>query len=201
MMRSKTTTTAVLAAGMFALAGCSSSADHNSPKGTPDDTLVKVATRYQVAANSLDWRTACTLSTPGLRGGTVAQCAARNLPASSAGPSSRPTASPSAEPLRYADGSTPEPVESSTPTGPARGKTGPVRASDVISVPEDEDHPAGYGVLVTFTVTWPEQSPTTERRALRLVRDGGAWLIDQHEDVQDGDMGHGSPVRAALTRG
>ena len=68
-------------------------------------------------------------------------------------------------------------------------------------VPAAEEYAAGYGVLVSYTVKWPGKAATTKRRALRLVDEGGAWVIDQHEDVQEGDMGDGSPVRAALSGG
>jgi hypothetical protein len=71
---------------------------------------------------------------------------------------------------------------------------------DPVKVPASEDHPAGYGVLVTYTVTWPD-STSTARRALRLVAEGDAWRVDQREDVQDGDMGRGDPVTAALSEG
>ncbi|GHH56213.1 hypothetical protein [Streptomyces candidus] len=209
------TTAAVLAAGVLALAGCSSgddggvkgSASNTSAGGQlapEDDALVKVATRYQEAANRLDWHTACSLSTSRMRDGTVEECAARftvDEPRRAA-PSELSSPSPSISPPTYADGSTPEPVASRTPTGPDRADTGPVSASDVVEVPAVEDHPAGYGVLVTYTVQWPDKNATTTRSALRLVRHGGAWLVDQDEDVQEGDMvGHGSPVRAALSGG
>ncbi|WP_031232902.1 MULTISPECIES: hypothetical protein [Streptomyces] len=208
MMRK--TTAAVLAAGILALAGCSSDGDSGTKDSNPstggqqapqDDALVKVAQRYQEAANRLDWKAACGLSSSRLRGGTVEECADRLTVDEPTPDPSESSPSPSFSPPTYADGSTPEPVASRTPTGPDRADTGPVSASDVVEVSAVEDHPAGYGVLVTYTVKWPGKDATTTRRALRLVQQGGAWLVDQHEDVQAGDMGHGSPVRTALSGG
>ncbi|TLQ38871.1 hypothetical protein [Streptomyces marianii] len=205
------TTAAVMTAGILALAGCSSSGDDDGNKGSDpsssqaaaDDALLKVAKDYQEAANRLDWKAACGLSTDRLRDGTVEECADRNTPddpaTDPAEESSSP--SPSVSPPTYADGSTPAPIESSTPTGPDRADTGPVSASDVVKVSAVDDHPAGYGVLITYTVKWPDKAATTKRRALRLVEEGGSWLVDQHEDVQAGDTGNGSPVRAALSGG
>lgn len=198
------------AAGVLAAAaaGCSPPGG-DGPKNSGPHTgatssalaVVKVARVYQEAANRLDWRTACGLSSPGLRGGTVEKCVASNIGVPSSTPTpEQTTATPSFTAGTYADGSTPAPQSSATTSGPDRATTGPVTVSDVVSVPAVEDHPAGYGVLVTFTVTWPGEVTTT-RRALRLVAEGGAWVVDQHEDVQEGDTGHGSPVRTALTGG
>jgi hypothetical protein len=207
MMRK--TAAALVAAGILAAAGCSSSSDDEGTKGSEsssgqpapqDDALLKVAKRYQEAANSADWRTACDLSSSRLRDGTVEECTDRNTPDTPAAEESS-SSSPSFEPPTYADGSTPEPIASSTPTGPERADTGPVAVSDVVEVSAVGTHPAGYGVLATYTVKWPGKDAFTTRHALRLVREGGAWLVDQHEEVQDGDMGHGSPVRAALSGG
>jgi hypothetical protein len=203
----KATTAALVAAGILAVAGCSSSNDGGNTKGggpqkAPTDAVLKVARDYQEAANRLDWRTACKLSSASLRGGSVEKCVDRNTPDDTAAtPEESTSPSPSFSPPTYADGSTPEPIQSSTPSGPDRADMGRVTASDVVEVPAAEDHPAGYGVLVSFTVKWPGKAAETDRRALRLVKAGGAWVVDQHEDIQEGDMGHGSPVRTALSGG
>jgi hypothetical protein len=202
MMRKATA--ALMAAGILAVAGCSSSDDSGTkgsgPQKAPTDTVLKAARSYQEAANRLDWRTACGMSSARLRDGTVADCVDRNTPDDTAAEEST-SPSPSFSPPTYADGSTPNPIASSTPSGPDRADTGKVTASDVVEVPAVEDHPAGYGVLITYTVKWPGKAATTKRRALRMVDEGKAWVVDQHEDVQEGDMGHGSPVRAALSGG
>ncbi|MGW5336185.1 hypothetical protein [Streptomyces bauhiniae] len=210
MMRKATA--AVLAAGAFALAGCSSDGDGGTKdpgpgvsrggQQAPDgDALLKVAQRYQEAANRLDWKASCALSTPRLRAGTVEECADRLTVDDPTPDPSESSPSPSFSPPTYADGSTPEPIPSRTHSGPDRADTGPVSASDVVEVSAVEDHPAGYGVLVSYTVKWPDKPATTSRVALRLVEQGGKWLVDQDEDVQPGDTGHGSPVRAALSGG
>ncbi|MFI7142853.1 hypothetical protein ACIBQ5_35680 [Streptomyces massasporeus] len=204
-MNRKATTAALVAAGILAAAGCSSSDDGGTkgsgPQKAPTDAVLTAARSYQEAANRLDWRTACKMSSARLRDGSVEDCVDRNTPDDAATAEESPSSSPSFEPPRYADGSTPDPIASSTPSGPERADTGKVTASDVVEVPAVEDHPAGYGVLITYTVKWPDKAATTKRRALRLVDEGGAWVVDQHEDVQEGDMGHGSPVRAALSGG
>jgi hypothetical protein len=197
----------LLAVGL-ALTGCSDSGDDAgkgdaTPTKDPTAAAVAVAKEYQEAANRLDWRRACELSTKALRRGTVDQCAARNIGPETATPSAPASESPTAtfSPPTYADGSTPEPIESTSASGPERAETGPVVVQgDPVKVPASEDHPAGYGVLVTYTVTWPD-STSTARRALRLVAEGDAWRVDQREDVQDGDMGRGDPVTAALSEG
>ncbi|MCY0962967.1 hypothetical protein [Streptomyces sp. H27-H5] len=74
-------------------------------------------------------------------------------------------------------------------------------ASDVVEVPATTRHPAGYGVLITYSVQWPGKPSTKSTRALRLIKESGAWVIDQHEDVSDADVAHGSPVRTALSGG
>jgi hypothetical protein len=205
--RTATSAVLLLAAGL-ALTGCS---DNNEDAGKGDATPTKgstavavaVAKEYQEAANRLDWSRACELSTKAMRRGTLNECVARQVgpdPATSSAPASEsPTATFS--PPTYADGSTPEPIETTSASGPERAETGPVKVQgDPVKVPSSENHPAGYGVMVTYTVTWPDNT-STARLALRLVAEGDAWRIDQHEDIQDGDMGHGNAIAAALSEG
>ncbi|MGW4954551.1 hypothetical protein [Streptomyces parvulus] len=203
----RTATPAVLLVAGLALAGCSGSdSKGDDPKKEKDPTAaaVAVAREYQQAANALDWRRACELSTKALRRGTVDQCAARNVGPETATPSAPASESPTetASPPTYADGSTPNALPSkSTEPGPDRASTGPVTTEGApVKVPASAGHPAGYGVLLTYTVTWPDDT-STARKALRLVQEGDAWKVDQREDVQDGDMGHGDPATAALSGG
>ncbi|MFD9819068.1 hypothetical protein [Streptomyces violascens] len=208
----KTVRTATAAAGLAAAlllaSGCSSHdgdrQDHGAPApsaSTPDAraAVIQTARSYQEAVKRQDWRAACGLSTARLRGGSVDDCTRSNTP-SSPSPETPNSPTPQADPPRYADGSTPKPRATRTTGGPERADTGPVNASpaDLVQAPATGDHPAGWGVLVTYTVTWPGKPTTTERNALRLVDEGGTWRVDQHEDVQAGDEGHGSPVLAAL---
>ncbi|MEU7153822.1 hypothetical protein AB0B15_38280 [Streptomyces sp. NPDC045456] len=197
----KRTAAVLIATGVLALAGCSSEGKGNDGKAPadPTDAVLKVARSYQEAKNREDWRTVCGARTTRLRGGSVAECVKTNTPSSPTPEESSP--SPDFTPPTYADGSTPQPRTRPSASGPDRADTGPVSASDVVEVAAVEDHPAGYGVLVTYTVKWPGKEATTTRHALRLVQEGGAWRVDQNEDIQKGDMGHGSPVRTALSGG
>ncbi|MFI5867760.1 hypothetical protein [Streptomyces sp. NPDC051546] len=211
MTRTKrTTAAAVIVAGLL-VSGCSSNSggkDRGAPapsasKTDPAAAVIEAARSYQEAANKPDWHAACIVSSARLRGGSVEECTAANAPsAPSASPSPEVSSSPSptTEPPRYADGSTPQPRASRTTGGPDRADTGPVIASaaDLVEVPAAGVHPAGWGVLVTYSVTWPGKPSTTARKALRVIAEGQDWRVDQHEDVQPGDEGHGSPVRAAL---
>lgn len=203
--RTATAAGATVAAVAMMASGCATEA-----KPGPEKDIIKVARAYQAAANSQDWRRACELSTPALRRGTVAECAARNTtPAAEENPPSptpTPPASESADPSAtptsptYGDGRTlPPPASPTISPGPDRASTGPVKAEKPVKVDATGGHPAGYGVLVTYTVTWPN-STTTARKALRLVKVGKAWRIEQHEDVMDGDTRTGDPVRAALSK-
>ncbi|MEV7283227.1 hypothetical protein AB0O01_01445 [Streptomyces sp. NPDC093252] len=202
-MTRKTTAAVLVAAGILALSGCyppyveaGGSRATGSGQAPEADALLTAATRYQEAANAADWPTACVLSSTGARDGTIRQCADRYTLDD---PTEEPSAAPSSEPLTYADGPSPEPVALRTSAGPGRADTGPVAASDVVEVPALGTHPAGYGVLVTFTLERPGEAALPQRVALRLVQEGADWLVDQHEGVRQGDMGHGSPVRAALS--
>ncbi|GGU49979.1 hypothetical protein [Streptomyces violascens] len=202
------TAAAGLAATLLLASGCSSHdsdrQDHGAPApsaSTPDTraAVIQTARSYQEAALRQDWRAACGLSTARLRGGSVEDCIKAST-ASTPSPGTSSTPTPEADPPRYADGSTPKPRATHTTGGPDRADTGPVTASaaDLVKAPAAGDHPAGWGALVTYTVTWPGKPPTTSRNALRLVDEGGTWRVDQYEDVQAGDEGHGSPVLAAL---
>jgi hypothetical protein len=176
------------------LAGCSGHSD--SGENELESAVLKAARAYQEAHNARDWRAVCARSSHRLRDGSVGECAARHeLPAPSP---TRSEPSPSQKPPTYADGSTPEPAASSSPTGPERAKTGAISAGGLVQVPAVGRHPTGYGVEVTYIVTWPGQEATTTRRALRLVREDGAWRVDQHEEIQKGDLGYDSPVLTAL---
>ncbi|MFD8597723.1 hypothetical protein ACFV1L_22235 [Kitasatospora sp. NPDC059646] len=180
----RTATAALLTAGVLAAAaGCSSApADKAKPAPDPTAAVRKAAQDYQAAAVRGDWNTACALSSARLRGGTVADCVAANSSAPAPSPSSSASPSPSVQPPTYADGSTPAPIATPTPTGAQRASVGPITAGAAIAVPASGNHAAGYGVFLSYTVTWPGQAPTADHRAMRLVQEGGAWVVDQHED-------------------
>ena len=183
----------LLAASLLTVAGCSSNAKEKP--ADPTAAVLKAAQDYQNAANRRDWQTACALTSARLRGGTVAQCVATNTtpPDPTSSPSSSPT--PAISPPVYADGSTPAPIATSAqPSGPEFASDSPVTAGDVLAIAATGQHPAGYGVFLSFTVTWPGKPADTDRRALRLVPEGGGWVVDQHEDdIQGADQ-----LRAAL---
>ncbi|MET8702019.1 hypothetical protein ABZW10_24565 [Kitasatospora sp. NPDC004723] len=171
-----------LAAALLAAAGCASTGTEKNlapipmPAPIPTATqaaLAAVAQNYQDAANHGDWQTACTLSSALLRGGTVADCVTtRTTPP--------PTATP-VKPPTYADGS--------TPAGPVTAG-----ANDIIRVPAGPGtHPAGYGAFVTFPRSTPEDF---DHRALRLVEEDGAWVVDQSEEF----VTEAAEVRRVLLR-
>ncbi|MDR3081862.1 MAG: hypothetical protein LBV60_13220 [Streptomyces sp.] len=204
MTRHHAAVPALLLAAGLALTGCSTPPDSDAKKteqpADPAAAALKVARDYQNATLALDWRRACELSTTRLRGGTVDECTARHTPKPTPTTTPTPTATETFEPPTYADGSTARPLPSKTTApGPERASTGPVTPSGApVEVPAAGDHPAGWGVLLTYTVTWPT-STSTARKALRVVQEDG-WRIEQREDVQDSDLQHGDPVRDALSR-
>ncbi|MFB7500152.1 hypothetical protein ACFC09_36635 [Streptomyces sp. NPDC056161] len=200
-------TAAVAAAGAFVIAGCSSGT--GTTKGTGDrdggsgaDTTaaaVQTARDYQSAVNGDDWTKACGLRTERYRHGSVKECVADNAPKTQS-PEPSPTESDEFPPLRRADGSVVRGKPKPSASGPDRAETGEVKASGPQSVPAIGDHPAGTGVRVEYTVTWPD-STTTSRKALRVVQQGDTWLVDQSEDIAESDEAHGNPVHDALMRG
>ncbi|MFJ5099252.1 hypothetical protein [Streptomyces sp. NPDC088557] len=197
-MTLRRTAPAVLLGSVLALTGCTTG---GAP--APEDQAAAVldtARAYQSAAVARDWRRTCELSTARYRAGTVQQCTARKT-GSTPAPAPEATADSTAthKPPAYADGSTMRPLPSRTSRpGPDRASTGPVTPQgQPVDVPASGDHPAGYGVLLTYTVTWPTET-STARKALRLVQEEGAWRVDQTEDVHDGDEAMGRPVQDAL---
>lgn len=192
-------TTATVAAAAAVLAG--SAAGCSSHPATHDDTAgaVQVARDYQQAVNSQQWQKMCQLQTPRYRGGTVAQCTAHNI-------THQATASPSPSPSDTipqainADGSTPTPIPRDTPSGPDRASIGPVTTGTPVPVPAAGQHPAGIGIMTSYTYVWPNETGTA-RMALRLVKqDSGGWLVDQYEEIAASDSAHGDPLQAALAR-
>ncbi|MFE2879226.1 hypothetical protein ACFXG6_32780 [Streptomyces roseus] len=91
---------------------------------------------------------------------------------------------------------TPEPPD---PSGPA---IGPVLLDrPPTRVPATSDHPAGWGVITTHTVTWPGKPARASYTALRMTEAGGTWWVEQREDVADSDLTYsGDPAASALGR-
>ncbi|MFE7412717.1 hypothetical protein [Streptomyces laurentii] len=204
MTRRHAAVPALLLAAGLALTGCSTPPDNDAkktgPSADPAAAALAVARDYQKATLALDWRRACELSTTRLRGGTVEQCTARHTPDPTPTATPSPTATATFEPPTYADGSTARPRPTKTTAGPERASTGPVTPSGApVEVPAAGEHPAGWGVMLTYTVTWPT-STSTARKALRVVQEDTEWRVEQREDVQDSDLQHGDPVRDALSR-
>ncbi|MFE7558813.1 hypothetical protein [Kitasatospora sp. NPDC057500] len=175
----QTARTLTLVAALLSAAGCASTAADTNPAPTsaapapiPASTLAAlsaVAQNYQDAVNRGDWQTSCSLSSALLRGGTVADCVTTSTTRT---PAPTPTSAPAVP-------SGPTPViptlADMTPAGPATAATG-----DIIQVPAGPGaHPVGYGVYVTFPLSKPGR---TDRWALRVVEEGGTWVIDQRED-------------------
>ncbi|GGS25168.1 hypothetical protein GCM10010284_67590 [Streptomyces rubiginosohelvolus] len=163
----------------------------------PTASALKFAKSYQEAVNSLDWLQVCHMRTERYRHGTVKECVANNEEPVAPAPSESETSAP--PPLVRADGSTVGPKEKPTASGPDRAQLGPIKASGAKAVPAFGDHPAGVGVMVEWTYTWPNESGVS-KDVLRLVRHGDKWLVDQTEEVADSDEAHGDPVGDALMR-
>ncbi|MEV7659897.1 hypothetical protein AB0O39_37780 [Streptomyces anulatus] len=177
--------TAGLVAAVLLAAGCA--ADDQDVTGTeqgPPPALYETARTYQEAAARGDWHTACAATSTRKQGGSLARCLDSH-PAP--GPGATADSSPPADPPRYADGSTPVPRERRTTGGPDRADTGPVSATGAQPVAASGDHPAGYAVLVAYSVQWPGKAATSTRRALRLVQEGGQWRVDQLADLHPGE--------------
>lgn len=189
--------TAAAAAVTVLATGCSS--ENDGGKGASGDSggsdttaaAVQAARTYQSAVNRDDWAKACGLRTERYRHGSVKECVANNAPKAES-PEPSPTESDEFPPLRRADGSVVSGKPKPSTTGPDRAKTGEVKASAPQSVPAIGDHPAGTGVLVEYTVTWPD-STTASRKAVRVVQQGDTWLVDQSEDIAESDEAHGNP--------
>ncbi|KUL55453.1 hypothetical protein ADL22_00740 [Streptomyces sp. NRRL F-4489] len=196
---------AAAAVSLVGLVGCSSGAGAGAGAGATKATgngagaqasAEAFARTYQEAVNDQDWQQVCRMRTDRYRHGTVQACVAANTEST---PSATPSPTESEEPLRRADGSIVPPKPKPSASGPDRAETGPVKAAGAVPVPAIGEHPAGTGVGVQYTVTWPS-STTTDKKALRLVQQGGRWLVDQSEDVFPSDEAHGDPVRDALSR-
>ncbi|MFE9404983.1 hypothetical protein ACFYNY_25130 [Streptomyces sp. NPDC006530] len=167
--------------------------------GGTDQTAsaLQFAKSYQKALNDNDWQYVCQMRTEQYRHGTVKQCVADNH--ETAKPTASETEASAPPPLVRADGSTVPPKQKPTASGPDRAQLGPVKATGAKAVPAFGDHPAGTGVMVDYTYTWPKESGV-EKDVLRLVRQDGKWLVDQMEEVADSDEAHGDPVGDALMK-
>ncbi|MEU9237110.1 hypothetical protein [Streptomyces subrutilus] len=188
MSRYRTTTAALLLVSVLALTGCSESGGDDRKSDDPKKAVAAVAKEWQEADHRGDYRRLCELSTAREKHGTMDQCIVFHggaTPQSSSSAASSPSA-PSAP--SAASGSL-------APSGPDGASTGPVTVEgDPVEVPAVGKHPAGWGVMVTFTV-----SKTIDRYALRVVDEGGTWKVDQYTEVQGHEMSQGNPVLAALT--
>ncbi|MEV4506052.1 hypothetical protein [Streptomyces klenkii] len=169
-MRRRTLELGAMVAVAALSAGCSSDRPDSKPdvEGGPAAAVTKAAVAYQDAVNARQWRRVCELRAPSLREGSVEECAKREE-ADDAPPPTHSTASPSSAP------------------GPERASTGPVKAELSAEVPAIGAHPAGQGVLLSYTYTWPNETGI-ERWALRLVQQDGAWLVEQVEDAMRGEV-------------
>ncbi|MEU2086525.1 hypothetical protein ABZ569_32220 [Streptomyces albus] len=193
------TSAAVITALAASLTACSSSEDAKAPD--PRHEAASTAREYQEAVNAHRWKTVCTLKTDRARYGSLRKCIADHDTSTPAPEPTQSSTAPDKAPS-YADGSSVPPMADPAPTPRKTGEASlsPVRAGDVVEVPAIGKHPAGYGVEVTFTYAFGNDSPSTERNALRVVKVGKRWRIDQTETVHESDQGHGSPVRTALSR-
>ncbi|MFJ4980347.1 hypothetical protein ACIP6X_34375 [Streptomyces coeruleorubidus] len=197
--------TAATAALAIIVAGCSSNdggdkrADANDGGGRDTTaSALKFAKAYQEADNGQDWQRVCQMRTDRYRDGTIQQCVA-GFHVDTAEPTPSVGAESDPPPLVRADGSTVAPRQTRTVSGPERAQLGPVKATGSKAVPPCGDHPAGMGVMVEYTYTWPDDSGV-QKYVLRLVQQNGKWSVDQREEVADSDEAHGDPILDALMR-
>ena len=178
-MNGRTRGAAILACSLL-VAGCSSAEQGDKPGGDPKEAVLTVARTYMDAANRDDWKTACGLMSARYRHGSVDDCVTTHN-------DKAPEPSPSAKP------------------GSGRADIDPAEASTVVEVPAVDPHPAGYGVMVTYAYTWPGKPPESSRLVMRLISEGGAWVVDQREGVRSKHMARNpepaSLVRSMLTAG
>ncbi|MEU8550962.1 hypothetical protein AB0C81_28960 [Streptomyces roseoverticillatus] len=170
MRKTKAVALGAVAAVAALSAGCSS--DHPDNKqdvaGDPAAAVTKVATAYQDAINARKWQRVCELRAPSLREGSVEECTKKEE-AYDAPPPTHSTPSPSG---------TPEPEDA---------PTGPVKVEVTGEVPAIGDHPAGQGVILSFNYFHAKETELS-RWALRLVQQGGQWLVEQVEDALRGEV-------------
>ncbi|MEU8580539.1 hypothetical protein [Streptomyces abikoensis] len=70
---------------------------------------------------------------------------------------------------------------------------------DPQAIPASGDYLAGTGLMMSTTINGSDGRHVS-RTALRMVKEGNKWLVEQRADVYDTDMRHGAPVRDALLR-
>ncbi|GAA0347231.1 hypothetical protein [Streptomyces blastmyceticus] len=183
----KRTVTAAVMTVLLAVAGCSSEkSTHDNNARLPADeskAMMAVAVEYQQAMMDHDWTRSCQMETSQHRfGRTVQECVAAYSPHHSAAPST----------------GSPEPENTDTAPSDSAPSAGPVTAEpSLVDVPGNSEHQAGTGVMVMFTAVGPHTS-TTYRYAVRLVKNGNSWQVDQRETVFDSDIAYGDPIRTAL---
>jgi hypothetical protein len=179
MRRTRTRTLALGAAAAAVLlsAGCSSDRPDNEPDraGGTGAVVMKAAVAYQDAVNARKWRRVCELRAPSLREGSVEECTKRE----------------------EADDA-PLPAAPSSAPGSERPPVGPVKAEVSGEVPAIGNHPAGQGVLLSYTYIHPHETEVA-RWALRLVQQDGAWLVEQVESAERGEV-TAEFMRAALSK-
>ncbi|MGW2599514.1 hypothetical protein [Streptomyces klenkii] len=172
MKSRKRTTGAFALAVVTALLAVGCSGEHSDEKPDvaegPAAAVAKAALAYQDAVNARQWRRVCELRAPSLREGSVEECT-KSEEADDAPPPTHASASPSSS------------------RGPERASTGPVKVELSAEVPAIGAHPAGQGVILSYTYTWPNETGI-ERWALRLVQQDGRWLVEQVEDAMRGEV-------------
>lgn len=190
-------TTAATAAAL--LVGCSGHGDQDQKGDNGEVAAKQVAIRYQQAVNQQDWATACGLKTARARHGSVTECVQNHVVTEPSPEPSQSSTSPEDRPS-YADGSSVPPMAKPTPADTGKASTSPARTGEITNVPAIGTHPAGLGTTVIYTVAHDGDAPSTERNALRLVKEQGTWHVDQSITIHDSDLGHGSTVRQILSR-
>jgi hypothetical protein len=178
-LRTRLAAAALTATALGALAACSSDPTPAKPAASADPTaqITSTTTKYLqawMATTPSDASTMCTLETA----------------------AARPNFDDDGGSLKACIAQRQE--DSAADTAEPASTRAPltIKVTAVQDVPASDTHPAGKGVLATLHRSGEDQF----RYALRLVKDGDAWRIEQKTDVGDRYAHTADPVAAVLAQ-
>ncbi|MDJ0346958.1 hypothetical protein QMK19_34630 [Streptomyces sp. H10-C2] len=177
-LRSRLAGAVLAAAALTSLAACSNSSGSATDAAGPDPV-------QQVTTNARAYISAWMATEPA---DAKAMCALQTKAA-------RPNFSKDGGTL---DGCVAQRRRNSTPADPSAAPRGPltITISNVQDVPASATHPAGKGALATMSR--PGRDPF--RYALRLVKEGDSWLVEQTTDVGTRFKHTADPVAPVLAQ-